>query len=125
MPHYRRGLRAFTLIEIMIAIAIIAILASIAVPNFRKARERSQCRSCYANLKSIAGALEWYCADINQDYSIDSDEDFQPLIDGGYLKTIPECPTKGQGHYKATGGSDQAECLYHGTIHPVSGDDDD
>ena len=121
----QRRKKGFTLIEIMIVIAIIAILAAIAVPNFRKARERSQRRSCYANLKTIAGALEWYCADVNLPFEIKSDDDFKILKEGGYLSTIPECPTKGKGMYTAAGGEHQAVCAFHGTINANSGPDED
>ena len=117
MACRRRG--GFTLIEIMIVIAIIAVLAAIAVPNYRKFRERSQRRACYANLKTIAGALEWYCADTNQPYEIASETDLEPLRAGGYLQTIPECPQKGPGQYSCLGGSKQAVCAFHGTINPV------
>jgi len=46
----------FTLVEIMIVVAIIGLLAAIAIPNFIKARSYSQVNACIANLKQIESA---------------------------------------------------------------------
>jgi len=46
----------FTLVEIMIVVAIIGLLAAIAIPNFVRARSASQTNACIANLKQIEGA---------------------------------------------------------------------
>ena len=48
----------FTLVEIMIVVAIIGLLAAIAIPNFVKARTTAQTNACIANLKQIKGAIE-------------------------------------------------------------------
>ena len=48
----------FTLVEIMIVVAIIGLLAAIAIPNFVKARTTAQTNACIANLKQIEGAIE-------------------------------------------------------------------
>ena len=57
----RRG--GFTLIELMIVIAIIAILAAILVPNFIRARAQGQLTACKSNLKNIGTAMEKYSTD--------------------------------------------------------------
>ncbi len=50
----------FTLVEIMIVVAIIGLLAAIAIPNFVKARATSQANACINNLRQIDGAInEW------------------------------------------------------------------
>ena len=48
----------FTLVEIMIVVAIIGLLAAIAIPNFVKARTTAQKNACINNLRQIDGAKE-------------------------------------------------------------------
>ncbi len=66
-PSDERGERGFTLIELMIVVAIIAILAGILIPNFVNARAQAQTSACESNLRAIATAMELYYAD-NQHY---------------------------------------------------------
>jgi general secretion pathway protein G len=92
--------RGFTLIEMMIVVAIIAILVSILVPNFIRARAQAQTAACEANLKEIATALELYETD-NDRYPTSgsvngSNTELQP-----YLKQTPVDPAAGTGAYYA------------------------
>jgi prepilin-type N-terminal cleavage/methylation domain-containing protein len=58
--------RGFTLIEIMIVVAIIALLAAIAVPNFLRARKRSQATRILQDLRVIDSAIDQYAIDTNR-----------------------------------------------------------
>jgi type II secretion system protein G len=93
-----RNKHGFTLIELMIVIAIIGVLAAIAVPNFQKARRKANQRACYANMKTISGALEMYNLDNNQDGRLPNfatgsqDVSYEALIEGGYLQSMPMHP---------------------------------
>jgi prepilin-type N-terminal cleavage/methylation domain-containing protein len=61
-----RSTKAFTLIELLIVVAIIAILAAIAVPNFLEAQVRSKIGRAQADMRTIATALESYLVDHNR-----------------------------------------------------------
>ena len=58
--------KGFTLIELLIVVAIIAILAAIAVPNFLEAQTRSKVARVYADMRSMATAIEEYSTDYNR-----------------------------------------------------------
>ena len=55
----------FTLVEIMIVVAIIALLAAIAVPNFLRARKRSQATRILEDLRQIDSAIDQYAIEEN------------------------------------------------------------
>jgi prepilin-type N-terminal cleavage/methylation domain-containing protein len=90
----RRPARAFTLIELMIVIAIIAILAAILIPNFMHARAEAQTYSCEGNLKQLATAMEEYAADNSGQYP-PSIAALKAANSGVYLKAVPPDPSGG------------------------------
>jgi prepilin-type N-terminal cleavage/methylation domain-containing protein len=63
---YQSSRRGFTLVEIMIVVAIIALLASIAVPNFLRARKRSQATRILEDLRQIDSASDEYAIENNK-----------------------------------------------------------
>jgi type II secretion system protein G len=97
----REGERGFTLIELMIVVAIIAILAGILIPNFVNARSQAQTAACESNLRAIATALELYYAD-NQIYPPASGASVQPAlftVNGvSYLNNTPKDPAAQSGN---------------------------
>jgi len=65
-------IRAFTLIELLIVVAIIAILAAIAVPNFLEAQTRAKVSRTLSDMRSIRTAIESYVVDTNEYPELDT-----------------------------------------------------
>ena len=84
----------FTLVEIMIVVAIIGLLAAIAIPNFIKARQASQKAACIANLKTIDGAkATWSLEQRKTNTDVPSDTDLFGAT--SYIREKPSCPANG------------------------------
>jgi prepilin-type N-terminal cleavage/methylation domain-containing protein len=81
----------FTLVEIMIVVAIIGLLAAIAIPNFVRARTQSQMNACINNLRQIDGAVQQWALE-NKKNSSDAAA-FTDVKD--YLKSAVICPAGG------------------------------
>jgi len=84
----------FTLVEIMIVVAIIGLLAAIAIPNFVKARTASQKNACIANLKQVEGAKATWAME-NKKNNADTPLDADLFGAAAYVRTKPECPGGG------------------------------
>ena len=101
-----RPYRAFTLVEILIVVAIVGILVAIAVPAFLKASRLSRATSSQKNMTSISGAVDQYilefditdtAAFIAIHGTVVADWDDKGLISGiGNLRTPPTDPLGGQ-----------------------------
>src|SRR6266567_5315909 len=66
MSAAKKSHRGFTLVEIMIVVAIIALLAAIAVPGFLRARKRSQASRILNDLRMIDAAVDQYAIETNR-----------------------------------------------------------
>ena len=86
--------KGFTLVEIMIVVAIIGLIIAIAVPAFLRARENSRGRACQENLSKIDGAKEQYA--LENKLSNGGTAAMSNLVGSNrYLKSTPTCPGGG------------------------------
>ena len=84
----------FTLLEIMIVVAIIGLLAAIAIPNIRNAIQKSQQQACALNRKNVDGAKATWALDHHQPPEAVPAE--QELFgDNTYIDHKPDCPAGG------------------------------
>ena len=83
----------FTLVEIMIVVAIIGLLAAIAIPNFIRARTTSQQNACINNLRQIDGAKQqWALENKAATNASPVATDIQPYMGRGTGGTLASCP---------------------------------
>jgi prepilin-type N-terminal cleavage/methylation domain-containing protein len=87
----------FTLVEIMIVVAIIGLLAAIAIPNFVKARTTSQANACVNNLRQIDGAKQQWALEQKQlPTASPASGVLQPYLGRGSAgSAFPLCPAAG------------------------------
>ena len=115
---YRKN--AFTLVEILIVIAILGLLSGIAIPNLIKAREGAEENACKGNMAMIEAAIEQWALDSNIASGTGVAANQSSWDD--YLRdgTLPSCP--GGGTYSYTGGEKsgnlyddyEVQCSIHG-----------
>jgi prepilin-type N-terminal cleavage/methylation domain-containing protein len=85
----------FTLVEIMIVVAIIGLLAAIAIPNFLKARSTSQQNACINNLRQIDGAIQQWALETGAQATTAlnaNGSQIQPYMGRGSSGVLPFCP---------------------------------
>lgn len=110
IPLEKSFLTGYTLVEIMIVVAIIGVILSIALPNYLKTGKASARTACISNLKQIDGAIEQWALD----HSIatgalpdaEQEEEIYNYIKGG--KT--NCPSKGEYTIYPVGNKQQVKC---------------
>ena len=83
----------FTLVEIMIVVAIIGLLAAIAIPNFVRSRTTSQTNACINNLRQIDSAKQQWALETRQNGAVTpTDAELQTYLVRGNAGFLPWCP---------------------------------
>lgn len=91
---------AFTLIELLIVVAIIAILAAIAIPNFLEAQVRSKVSRAKTDMRNMAAAIEAYATDHNKyPHSGMNWPLYQITTPIAYMSSIPRMPFQFRGYH--------------------------
>jgi len=101
----------YTLVEIMIVVAIIAIALSIAVPNYLTIAKISRKTVCVNNLKKILASVEQYCIEHNVDAGTKLGSQQEDDIYANYLRGgEPACPSGGEYTIETIGSNPQVRC---------------
>ena len=105
----------FTLVEIMIVVAIIGLLAAIAVPSFMQARTSAQENACMNNQRQINGAIQqWMLQEGKTSSDVSAPGSGAATTWGDYIDgEIPECPVGGQ---YGLDGDNKATCSAHDQV---------
>jgi prepilin-type N-terminal cleavage/methylation domain-containing protein len=103
---------AFTLVEIMIVVAIIGLLAAIAIPNFIRARATSQANACINNLRQIDAAInEWALENgKSSGAAVTFPTNVQAYIKLNSAGSVPPCPAGGTYGVTSVGATPQVNC---------------
>jgi prepilin-type N-terminal cleavage/methylation domain-containing protein len=122
--------RAFTLIELLIVVAILSILSAIAVVNMREASRRALSAQCKSRLHTIAMALQMYRIDWNRlpfsdgsQGTLEDGQAFRPTVfgeapaAGGIWNSVPQVLVTGPIQY-VSGGLDVLGCPSLQRLHP-------
>ena len=102
----------FTLVEIMIVVAIIGLLAAIAIPNFIKARATSQQNACINNLRQIDAAINEWALETGQSsgQAVANVSTISAYIKLNSNNSVPGCPANGTYTTTTVGSVPEVTC---------------
>ena len=111
---------AFTLVEIMIVVAIIGLLAAIALPNFVRARATSQANACINNLRQLQAAVDQMAIErgLRTGDAYNFPGDVTPYLKLGPHGEWPACPAGGT-YGNGAIGTASASCSLGSSVTPA------
>jgi prepilin-type N-terminal cleavage/methylation domain-containing protein len=114
-------LAGFTLVEIMIVVAIIGVLAAIGIPSFLHARSKSQATACINNLRQIETAVQQVAIEkgLHVGDNVTYPDDITAYIKLNSKGSIPPCPAGGLYSLAQVGNIPQAICSLGTTVDPA------
>lgn len=114
MTNFKAMSKGFTLVELLVAIAIIALLTSVGLVSFSRAQQNSRDARRKADLQSLKAALEMYYDSNNAypsgGYAVISTR-LATLVSGGHIKALPTDPVSTRYYYYTSLSSNQCYCL--------------
>jgi prepilin-type N-terminal cleavage/methylation domain-containing protein len=113
-------LAGFTLVEIMIVVAVVGLLAAIAIPSFVHARTKSQATACINNLRQIESAVQQVAIEkgLHVGDTINFPDDITSFIKLNSNGQIPGCPAGGNYSLDTVGAIPQAKCSLGTSVDP-------
>jgi prepilin-type N-terminal cleavage/methylation domain-containing protein len=117
----KTGSGGFTLVEIMIVVAIIGLLCAIVIPNYIKARANAQSNACINNMREMSNAADQFALEHGKTtgYHFVYPDDITAYLKLTSSGEVPPCPAGGTYDLQLVGSIPQAICSLADTVTPA------
>lgn len=116
---YIANRKSYTLVEIMIVVAVIAILLAVALPNYLKSTTSVERTICINNLKKIDAAIDEWAVEHHKSPGVQPDASQEDEISNYIRGGKPICPGGGEYAIYAVGNRPQVSCTLEDLDHKL------